>query len=144
MRRVGNAKSFLVGDLVREIVTRGGLSPLPRRRLTDYLVSDGAFLLHWAYVILFAICVFVALRSRRPVALAILLGVFLYSASGAVLALQEARRNLVFYPAILFLLSYWDVRSAESRSKSQGVEESQSESHMETWAISESPSAGTR
>jgi hypothetical protein len=135
MRRVGNAKPFLAGDLVREIVVAGSVSPPTRQRLTEYLVSDGAYLLHWAYLLLFAVSAFAAVRMRRPVALAVLFGVFLYTASGALLAVQEARRSLVFYPAILFLLSYWDVprhRGKVEESQSRKVEESQSETHMQT------------
>ena len=56
-----------------------------------------------AIALLFIVLMGRALRTRDPVALAIVGGVVLFTLAGSVLAQHEARRCMVFYPAILFL-----------------------------------------
>lgn len=68
--------------------------------------STGVILLNGAYAILFMWLLWQGIKSRDPVALAIVLGVLAYTFGGAIMASHEWRRNLVFYPAMFYLAAF--------------------------------------
>lgn len=80
-----------------------------KRALLRYLKAVWSlvvYALYLAYSIGFCVLALKSWNDRRLVPLAILLGVFAYTAVSAYFALGEARRNLPLFPVLLFLLAY--------------------------------------
>lgn len=76
------------------------------RRLVGMATAYVALVLHLAYLTGFLWLAWKSLSTRALVPWAIVLGVLLYSYVSSAVALQDARRNLTFYPFLCFLLFY--------------------------------------
>jgi hypothetical protein len=75
----------------------------------------GSFIIYAAGFALLAVA---ALRSRHPIAMAIVLGAAAFTFAGAVMGVHQLRRTLPFYPALFFLLYY--VGGARRQAKTPG------------------------
>lgn len=99
---------LLPHDLVADWFQHGAARAILRYGKAMYSTFVGT--VNTGYAVAFLFFAVYALRSRQPIAVAIVLGVLLYSVAGGIQASHEIRRNLVFYPALAFLCSYCDLR----------------------------------
>ncbi len=92
------------GIFSRDRLELGGSRAL--KRVFKALASTAIYPLYICYPLLMLWVLYLAIKNRNHIPLLIVLSIVIYSAISGFYALGEARRNLVFIPAILFLLQW--------------------------------------
>jgi hypothetical protein len=91
------------------------------QRLGKAVYSTAVAASNVAVALLFLWLMYRGVRSKHPIALAIVAGVAVYSLVGALQASHEVRRNLLFYPSLLYLSAFVPHRRERTSAGCDGV-----------------------